>query len=185
MTTTRRVGVDIDDVLYPWSAVAHELSRRAGLTDLEQLPATWAPFEEYGCTADEWYDVLAEGTLTGELYLRPPIPGAVDALTRLADAGHTIHLVTARGFLRHGHLIREHTIRWLAEHGIPHHTLTFSKRKAVVVTDVFIDDSEKNAHELRQAGVRFYLQDAAHNRHVTGFDRVRHITEFAERIIHA
>lgn len=185
MTTTLRVGVDIDDVLYPWSAVAHELSLRAGLTDREQLPATWAPFEEYGCTADEWYAVLADGARTGELYFARPMPGAREALERIAAAGHTLHLVTARGFLHNGHLIRRHTCQWLDAHRIPHHTLTFSKRKAVVATDVFVDDSEKNAHELTQAGVRFYLHDAAHNRHVDGFDRVANIAEFAERILHA
>lgn len=182
--TTLRVGVDIDDVLYPWSEVAHRLSVRAGLTQPgTPTPPTWAPFEVYGCPADDWYAVLADGARTGELYFDHPMPLARDALTRIRDAGHTVHLVTARGFLHNGDLIRRHTVQWLAAHRIPHDTLTFSRQKTVITTDVFVDDAEHNVHELRDAGVPVYLMDAPHNRHVTGFDRVHSIADFAERIL--
>src|SRR5690606_4981653 len=126
-------------------------------------PSSWSPFNEYGCPAEQWYAVLAEATLTGDLYGGDPYPGVQDALQSLRDAGHTVHLVTARGFLQHGHLIREATVKWIAEHEIPHDTLTFSKRKAVVVTDWFIDDSEKNVRELLAAGVTTYLLSQPHN----------------------
>lgn len=177
-----RIGVDIDDVLFPWYEKAHALSVAAGI-DNGITPTSWSPFNEYGCTADEWYAVLAAATVAGDLYSGDPYPRVKEALQSLRDAGHTIHLVTARGFLQHGHLIREMTCRWLAEHEIPHDTLTFSKRKAVVATDYFIDDSEKNVHELSAAGVITYLMTQPHNLHVQGFPRVSHVSEFAQKVL--
>lgn len=178
----KRIGVDIDDVLYPWYERAHEVSVAAGIAN-GATPTSWSPFDQYGCTAEEWYAALAEATRDGRLYGADPYPGVVEALARIQDAGHVVHLITARGFLQHGELIRKLTCDWLYDHHIPHDTLTFSKRKAVVTTDHFIDDSEKNVRELAAAGVDVSLMNQPHNQHVTGFNRVNHISEFVERIL--
>lgn len=179
-----RIGVDIDDVLTGWYARAHEISLAAGITN-GMTPTSWAPFNEYGCTDQEWYDVLSVATLDGRLYSTEPYAGVVEALQRLKDAGHTIHLVTARGFLAHGDLIRERTIQWLAAHQIPHDTLTFSKRKSVVRTDYFIDDSEKNVKELADLpdGPIVYLLDQPHNRHFYWPRRIESFVGFADEIL--
>lgn len=179
-----RIGVDIDDVLTPWYERAHEISMAAGITN-GKTPTSWAPFNEYGCTDQEWFDALSVATLDGRLYGTPPYPGAVEALHRLHEAGHSIHLVTARGFLVHGDLIREQTIKWLADYGIPHDTLTFSKRKGVVRTDYFIDDSEKNIKELAalKDGPIVYLLDQPHNRHFHWGRRIGSLAEFVDEIL--
>lgn len=179
-----RIGVDIDDVLFPWYETAHTICEAAGITN-GATPTTWSPHEQYGCTLDQWLEVLSDATVDGTLYGGAPYPGTVEALTRLRDAGHTVHLVTARGFLAHGDLIREQTIKWLADHAIPHDTLTFSKRKAVVRTDYFIDDSEKNVKELADLhdGPIVYLLDQPHNRHFYWPRRIYSFTEFADDIL--
>lgn len=161
-----RIGVDVDDVLFDWYGRAHEACMAAGITG-SVTPFTWSPFEEYGCTAQAWYDALEVATLDGSLYSGEPLPGAVEALERLREAGHSIHLVTARGFLAHGDLIKRQTIDWIIDYRVPHDTLTFSRDKTLVRVDVFADDSERNITQLVAAGVRCCLIDADHNRHAT------------------
>lgn len=156
-----RIGFDIDDVLYPWYVTAHGLCEAAGITNGNE-PTSWAPYEQYGCTDQQWFDALAVGTLDGSLYSVPPIEGVVDDLFRLREAGHSIHLVTARGFLRHGELIRQQTVTWLRQWDIPHDSLTFSKDKRVANVDVFIDDAAHNYDQLIGT-TAVWLLHAPHN----------------------
>jgi 5'(3')-deoxyribonucleotidase len=156
-----RVGIDIDDVLYPWFDVAHRLSERAGITN-GVTPTSWKASEDYGCDDDTWYAVLAEATVSGELYDAPPFDDACHQLDRLHAGGHRIHLVTARGFMQHGDLIREHTIRWLRRWSIPHDSLTFTKDKRTVATDVFLDDAPHNYDQLL-GHTEVWLLHARHN----------------------
>jgi uncharacterized HAD superfamily protein len=159
------VGVDIDDVLYPWFDTAHRLSEAAGITNGAQ-PTSWAPYEDYGCTAEQWYEVLAAGAVDGSLYHEEPLPDAVSSLQALKDAGHSVHLVTARGLLANGHLIRTHTIAWLENHGVPLDTLTFSKDKSIVRCDYFIDDNADNiASVCSVKGTMGFLVDRPYNQH--------------------
>lgn len=157
-----RIGVDIDDVLYPWYDQAHAASVAAGITN-GRTPSTWAPFEDYGCSDQEWYDALSAPTLDGSLYFADPIPGAVEAMHQLTECGHVLHLVTARGALANGNLIRKHTIDWLAAHGIPFESLTFSRDKTIVDVDVFIEDHPKNAEALAKVGRTVILIDRPYN----------------------
>lgn len=178
-----RVGVDIDDVLFPWYDRAHTASVTAGIADILHTPHTWHPYREYGCEPQAWYDALAVATLDGTLYAGEPMPGVVDALTRIRDAGHTVHLVTARGHLAHGAAIKTQTIQWLDEHTIPHDTLTFSRDKTVVPCDWFIDDNVDNATAVAATGARAYLHRQPWNLHNRTLPVVRDMTEFAELVI--
>lgn len=176
------IGVDIDDVLFGWYDRAHSLCMEAGITG-GVVPTTWSPFVEYGCSEKAWWDVLAAGVRSGYLYSGEPIPGAPGALAELMDAGHQVHLVTARGFGEHGDMVREHTVAWLVDHEIPHHTLTFSTDKSVVRTDYFIDDNAHNIADVCAAGSRGFLNTRPWNAHVEHTDRVDHVAEFAATIL--
>lgn len=173
-----RIGVDIDDVLFPWYDQAHVACTAAGITN-GITPTSWYVHESYGCTLEEWIAALSAATLDGSLYRGDPYPGAVDALERLKAAGHTIHLVTARGLLQHGELIKAHTYRWVADH-LAHvvDSLTFSKDKTVVPVDVFIDDNVKNYDAVEAAGIECWLIDRPWNQD-TGDGRWR-FSSFAE-----
>lgn len=178
-----RIGVDIDDVIFPWYGRAHRASERAGITNGIE-PRTWYPYREYGCTREQWFAALA-GVTVGDcwLYDGEPSPGAVVALTKLREAGHTIHLVTARGYLANGHVIRAKTAFWLEEWAIPHDTLTFSQDKTVVQTDWFIDDNARNVSAVWEAGSRALLVDQPWNADVPWHDRVGSIAEFAHIVL--
>ena len=177
-----RVGVDIDDVLYSWYERAHQLCVNAKITNGIQ-PTTWSPHEEYGCTMQDWLDVLEEGTLNGSLYGGEPYLGAVESLWRLRDAGHTVHLVTARGFFVLGHMIREQTVDWLAAYDVPHDSLTFTKDKTDVPVDVFVDDSAKNVAQLVAAGVPTWMVNQPHNAGAVHHLRVDHVSEFVDAVL--
>lgn len=158
-----RIGVDIDDVLYPFYDQAHLASISAGITN-GITPSTWSPYTDYGCSDQEWFDALSGPTLDGSLYFADPFPGAVEAMQEMADRGWLLHLVTARGALAHGELIRKHTIDWLHAHQIPFDSLTFSSDKTIVDVDVFIEDHPKNAEALVKVGRKVVLIDRPYNR---------------------
>lgn len=176
------IGVDVDDVLFPWFDKAHAACERAGVTN-GRIPSQWLCYLDYGIPEEAWLEVMRGATIDGSLYTGDPMPGAVDAVRALKDAGHHIHIVTARGFFQHGDLIRRHTIEWLADHEIPHDSLTFTKDKTLVRTDVFVDDSWRNVQQLVAAGVHTWMVDAAHNQGDVYEHRVPDVAEFARIIL--
>lgn len=177
-----RLGIDVDDVLFPWFDKAHAACERAGITN-GVTPTRWACYEDYGVTLDDWLVVMESATLDGSLYSGEPYPGAIDALHALHEAGHTLHIVTARGFFQHGDLIRRHTVEWLADNNVPHNSLTFTKDKTFVRVDAFVDDSWKNVSELVAAGILTWMVDAPHNQADEYEHRVPSVVEFAEAIL--
>lgn len=177
-----RIGVDVDDVLFPWFDKAHAACERAGITN-GVTPSRWECYLDYGVTLDDWLVVMKSATLDGSLYTGDPYPGAVDAMRALKDAGHTLHIVTARGFFAHGDLIRRHTIEWFDANDVPHDSLTFSKDKTLVHSDVFVDDSWKNVSDLTAAGIRTWMVDAPHNQGNEHPFRVPTFVDFASIIL--
>jgi len=177
-----RVGVDIDDVLMPWAETAHGLCEAAGITNGASV-TRWEFWKDYGCEPQAVWDVLNDATLRGGLYDVPPYAEAWFALERLHMEGHSIHLVTARGFHGpHRELIRLLTVKWLREWTIPHDSLTFSMDKTVVGSDFFIDDSLRNYDALEAAGVSVFLLNRPHNQVDDGVyrHRVNTLHEFVD-----
>jgi 5'(3')-deoxyribonucleotidase len=177
-----RIGIDIDDVLFPWFDRAHEACTYAGITN-GVTPSQWECWKDYGTSMEAWLGVMEDATLDGSLYTGAPYPGAIEALRELKAAGHTLHMVTARGFFIHGHLIRKHTVEWLETWHVPHDTLTFAKDKTLVHTDVFVDDSWKNVQALVAAGIPTWMVDAPHNQGAVYDLRVPSVVEFAAAIL--
>ncbi len=177
-----RVGVDIDDVLTDWFTAAHAIATTAGITN-GNTPTSWRMWEDYGCTRAEWVRHvmdLAAPTMYAQLI---PHPGARQALDDLRAAGHTVHIVTARGFGYHAGTVRHHTARWLDVHHLGHDSLTFSRDKTIVHTDVFVDDSWDNVNALNMAGVKAYLHTAPHNDQIDYDLRVPNLAAFAKLIL--
>jgi hypothetical protein len=179
-----KVGFDIDDVLFPWYLRAHDACVVAGITN-GITPATWRPYEEYGCTKEQWLAALDVVTLNGDLLLNSgPDEDAARALRSLLFDGHEVHLITARGFLNQGALIKKHTIRWLERYAIPYKTLSFTRAKGPRAVelglDYFIDDNEQNWLDVRRAlpwafpaTPRSFLLDRPWNQGATTFPRER------------
>lgn len=157
-----RIGIDLDGVTYDFVGALRLYAISIGF-DAEQLPAnkTWEFWNEWGMTYEEWADIFAHGVDARCVFrIGPPMPGAVRVLNTLRSAGHTIHIVTHRNV---GHLSEANTAAWLRDYGVPYDTLTFSKDKAAVPTDIFIDDYVGNLEALRSAGVRAVAFTQAYN----------------------
>lgn len=176
-----RIGLDVDDVLFPFSRIAHALCVQAGVANGREVDR-WEMHESYGCTrAEVWDDVLYPAYAEGML-LNAPYAGTRAILTALRDDhGHSVHLVTARGYEpRYGGMVREHTSRWLETYELPFDSLTFTKDKTDVRTDIFLDDSVKNVKRLVEHGTNAYLADQPHNRSDTYLHRVADLAEFCD-----
>lgn len=176
--------VDIDEVIFPLGDSIHEIGHEMGLHDNSMPWSMWEAWHQYGCDAEAYWalwDVFVERDGYRQT---PPIQHQVEALRHLYFEGHTINLVTARGFMAHADNIRLWTPEWLEEYAVPHHTLTFSKDKAAEQAtlgayDLAIDDSPKNYGTLLDAGVNVWLQDHPHNHDFDAECRVKDLWEWA------
>lgn len=178
-----RLGIDVDDVLFPWSKVAHDMCELAGITNGKVI-TQWAFQHDYGCTSEVLWAVLHDAYRLGMLLDTPPIEGAAEALAALRAAGHSIHIGTARGFEGElGSLVRRDTAEWFHRFGLEHDSLTFTKDKRVLAVDVFADDGPQNLSLLQDAGVYTYLVDSIHNQQAEHPRRVLSIIEFADAIL--
>lgn len=175
-----RIGLDIDDVLFPWSTHAHTACENAGITN-GKVVTQWGMHLDYGCTSDEVWEVINQEYVDGML-TRSPYDGVQEILTDLRNAGHTVHLATARGFEGPlAGLVRHHTIEWLQVHEIPHDSMTFTADKSLLNVDVFLDDGIHNVEALQKAKIRAWLRDQPHNQAST-LPRVADLAAFANLI---
>lgn len=160
---TLDIGLDVDDVLFPWSKQAHAACEVAGITNGKVI-TQWGMHLDYGVPVETLWDVLHAAYRNGMLLSAEPMRYVRDQLLRLRGEGYRVHLVTARGC--EGPMaeqVRKDTVTWLEESDLTFDTLTFTKDKTTVPTDYFLDDSITNVTALRAAGVEAYLHHQNHN----------------------
>lgn len=171
---------DWDDVIQPLAVRLHEKAHEMGLHDntIEALEV-WHGWLQYNVHQDKWFEVFDELMCEGWYHNGPLIPGVVDAMRRLKLLGHRNHLLTARGFMKHGELIKEATYEIIKKNDVPVDTITFDKDKvngmitalggwsppdARPTFDFAIDDGPHNYEALDSAGVPVYLLEVPHNK---------------------
>ena len=99
-------------------------------------------------------------------------------------AGHELHIVTARDFGSTPDASERATRRWLQEYDIPYTSLTISRDKTSVPTDVFVEDYLPNYEKLHAAGTKAYLVNREWNApYDDGRNRVTDIGEFARVVL--
>lgn len=178
-----RVGLDVDDVLYPWTWLAHEECSAAGITKGRRI-TQWAFHEDYGVSSKVVWDVLHRAYENGMLLNGEPIGDAEHQIQRLRKAGHTVHLITARGFEGPmAPLVREHTVKWLSKVALPHDTLTFSKDKRLINVDWFLDDGIHNYDDMRPYTEAFLLNVVHNQVEGDGRRRVDSLKEFVDIVL--
>lgn len=155
-----RVGFDLDGVVYDFRKAISEYLVGSGIAAcrLEDALPHWDFFEGWGMSLSEYLDHYRAGVDAGYvLRVGDPLPGSVEATVRLAEAGHSIHIVTDRRVGTELGVSARHTAAWLAEHGFVFDSLTFSSDKTVVPTDFFIDDRYENYVARVEAGLSCHL----------------------------
>nr|WP_296763992.1 hypothetical protein [Rhodococcus sp. (in: high G+C Gram-positive bacteria)] len=178
-----RIGLDMDGVVYNF-----ENSVRTFLVDEwgynpEELPAPigWAIDEQWGMSREAFREACHEGVDAGVIFRDgDPYPGTAEGFALLREAGHTIHIVTARTYGKPG-MAALNTQEWLDEHGLEYDTITYAHDKTVVATDYMIDDKVENYDDLLRAGTYPMLLNQNWNQDSAGVKRgrVNTLPEFA------
>jgi hypothetical protein len=181
-----RVGVDLDGVNYDFGASLRRYLLSVGYPEhLMTAPQRWEFYLDWGLTDAQFIDACHKGVDAGIIFRSGgTLPGASAALHRIADAGHEIHIVTDRSFGTDDASQRM-TREWAAEHDLPYTSLSFSRDKTVVPTDVFVEDKLENYDALTAAGRVVYLIDRPWNQVPGGDDRRRvgSISDFADAVV--
>lgn len=157
-----RIGVDLDGVCYNFTKKFVEAAHQKGF-DLSDTPDCWNWFESCNMTREQFEDVMHFSVDDMQLFWRGDVlDNAADHISALKDTGHEIHIVTHRtsGYLYSSEQATEY---WLDTKGFRYDSLTFSKDKTVVKTDVFIEDNLDNYDALEAAGCEPYLVNRSYN----------------------
>lgn len=180
-----RVGVDLDGVCYDFAASVREyLCNRVRSHQHRACPdaTRWEFYEDWGLSLAAFLDTCHDAVNAGVIFSHgDPYPNTAEAFSWIKAAGHSIHIVTDRSFGYPG-TSQYATCRWLARHGLPYDTITYTADKTIAKVDVMVDDKPENYHALTAAGVDTYLLTRAWNQHVEGAKRVLDLLHFAEVI---
>jgi hypothetical protein len=186
MTFPLDIGIDLDGCLYPFADVMRSWAAGSTGQPLPE-PREWSFWRsEWGLSDDEFETLRLRGSALGVVYdAGVPDVEILSMMRRLADAGHRLHVISARA--GRWHVDEEVTREWLWRWGVPHETLhVVDGSKAPVVAGlgvrVMLEDSIPAASEL--AGVcRVVMWAMPWNEGWAG-DRIRDGWEF-EAVVEA
>lgn len=196
-----RVGFDIDDVLYDWTASVHHhintsrsdlvalINEKIG-PDFDREWKTWTHYKSWGLTSEQFVALCDEATNEGEMFRRgEPARGAKEAIDRIRDAGHTIVFITARNFGSPGEAERR-TIQWLTTYRLADFSvdeLHMTEDKTGFDLDWMIEDSVDQARAIDgnpPGYTSVVLMDHPWNHHAMDeFDRVYSVDEYADLVL--
>jgi len=117
----------------------------------------------------------------------PVIPGAKEALDKVASWGFKIALITARPHWQYKRVYSD-TLAWLRENGVKHDLLLFNKDKSEAIYEhifparpiAFVEDRDKHALELVNIGVRVLLIDTPDNRTIPTHPLIHRVKDWGE-----
>jgi hypothetical protein len=183
-----RIGFDLDGVVYDFRQAMSDYLISIGRSEcrIEAALPEWDFFKGWGLTLNEYLDLYRNGVDAGYvLRVGDPFPGSVQAMSQLAAAGHTVHIVTDRSIGSEPGIAKRHTEDWLAEHKFTYHSLTISSDKTSVATDFFIDDRYENYLARTEAGQNCHLLSRPWNVELGGdsIQRVESVRDFVRLIL--
>jgi 5'(3')-deoxyribonucleotidase len=181
------VGIDLDGVVFDF---ARSLGRyllsigdHRAYPLLEKEPETWDFYNEIDMSLEEFLTACNDGADAGYVFAGPTRPGAVQAVNRIYDAGHRIHIITGRQFGTEPAVSKALTHAWLRQHGFKYNTVSFSADKTIVATDIFVEDKIQNYDALEAAGSRPYLVNRPWNIADDDRRRLHSVTDFADIVL--
>lgn len=165
------LGVDLDGVCGDYTTAFRDIVAADRGVDPASLPTerSW-DFHEWGLSPTEFERLHRKAVLEDRMFrTMPAFEGAADVLWRLSDAGVWIRIITHRLYVNWGHAIAvADTVAWLDDAGIPYRDICFLGAKPEVEADCYIDDAAHNVLQLRDAGNRVIVFDAAYNQGIDG-----------------
>ena len=142
--STKRIGMDIDGVLYPWHTAVYNYLRIYNGCPPPSYRDLWLDPHKY-MSEEKWAYIASLPILYSTIF---PRKGVLDLLNTQDKAGHTIYYITNR----ESHLERV-TRKYLADHKFPQLSnliLTKDKEQEVRILeiDIFVEDRPKNLEKL-------------------------------------
>lgn len=187
MTNKLRVGFDLDGCLYDFGNSVRRyldsIGRLYGWQDDKVENHTWDFYTYWGMDRDEFTQICHSGVDAGYIFSGPARPGAVEAVRKVAEAGHQIIIITDRQFGSEPINSHRATEEWLASHGIEYDELWFSADKTCAHTDTFVEDRLSNYDDLVKVGTPTALITRDWNHDPTygiddGRNRISDISEY-------
>lgn len=136
------VLLDVDGVLYPLPELFTPFAAERLGRPLDLDTTNWQFYTEWGLGYDDFVDLLGHGVRERRLWwIGEPYPDVVGAVARLNDAGHRLHVVTARdvaGIEAEAFAATEH---WLESFGLRVDTINLAQRKTEVLERLDLDPS--------------------------------------------
>lgn len=177
-----RVGWDLDGVEYDFAESVRRTVKHFGMDYplCEGEPDSWYFYHAWGMDDGTFLDTCHRGADAGIIFAGDRRPGGLEAMARVRAVGHTVHIVTDRSFGSHPSVSEKTTRLFLEKHGYEYDSLTFSRDKTVVKTDVFIEDKLENYDALEAVGTKAYLINRPWNLKNDNRRRVNTIEEFAD-----
>lgn len=183
-----KIGFDLDGVVYNWHAsLRHHVMQITGrpFSDFPD-PERWIFHEDWNMSLEEFIAACDSGVDEGTIFQwGDPLGNAREIMTKISDAGNTIHVVTDRRAGSPG-MAQASTVAWLKGNDLPFDSLTFSSDKTVVKTDFMIEDKLENYDALHFAGTKSYLINRPWNQQPNEWPyrrRVNSLDEFAKVVL--
>lgn len=162
--TPVRVGTDLDGCVYELLGRFRQWIHQEMGRPLASLPepSRYDFWTQWGLSAEEFASAYEAAVCAGFLLAEgEAVPGARETINRLFDAGHEIHIHTAR-FLPDTTFAWEVTVGWLEKSGIPFTSLVLTDEKGGG-TDIFLEDSPANYAAIEAAGGHPVLFSRSYN----------------------
>lgn len=180
-----KIGWDSDGVLYRFTKAYHSwMNLSHGMTlDVESEVDSWDWFLEWQ-SLDDFKNCMDDAVDAGYLFWQGELfdPDIPQYLATLKSAGHENHLVTHR-FSGKQKCSKAATEHFYASHGIVFDSITYTRDKASVKTDVFIEDNLDNYDALEQAGIKAYLVNRPYNMRNDNRRRVESVKQFVDTLL--
>lgn len=159
--------LDLDGVVFNYEAGLRRKLEAAGRTIPEGPAVHWSLAKSgWVVTEEEFFEVHNEAVRNGLYYESEVIGNASEALWKIFNMGHNIHVVTAR-FAGGNHTTAQiQTAKSLEKNNIPYSSISYLENKLLFHGDVYIDDSPLNVEKFLKAGRKTIMPIHKYNEHL-------------------
>ncbi len=161
------IGLDLDGVCYNFIRAMNTfiLERHPELAehilDLDD-DSEWSWYKKWGWVDDQFVLAMQSACASRKLWWKGDCyePDLRESIQGLRKAGHTIHVVTNRGYIPRA---SDATHEWIYEHLGWVETITLAKSKTDVYHNYFVEDDLANYDALVHNGTRALLINRKYN----------------------